>query len=75
MLGLLHQDIPEGSGFSPEVIHDIMSSAVVVPRFDAYSQAMIMAESAVQESADGGTAGQSRMLTAQREINIFLNKT
>ena len=34
---------------------------------------MIMAESAVQETA-GGQAGQSRMLTAQREINVFLSK-
>ena len=51
-----------------------MSSAVVVPRFGAYNQAMIMAESAVQETADGQN-GQSRMLSAQREINIFLNKS
>lgn len=73
LLAQLHQDVPEGGGFSPEVIHHIMSSAVVVPRFGAYSQAMIMAESAVQETADG-QAGQSRMLTAQREINVFLSK-
>lgn len=71
LLSQLHQDVPAGSGFSPEVIHDIMSRAVVVPRFDAYNQAMIMAESAVQET----TEGQSRMLTVQREINIFLNKS
>lgn len=36
--------------------------------------AMIMAESAVQET-DNGQTGQSRMFTAQREINIFLNKS
>lgn len=74
LLAQLHQDIPEGGGFSPEAIHHIMSSAVVVPRFGAYNQAMIMAESAVQETADGQN-GQSRMLSAQREINIFLNKS
>ena len=75
MLRLLHQDVPEGSGFSRSVIHDIMSSAVVVPRFGSYNQAMIMAESAVQETMDGTQTGQSRMLTTQREINIFLNKS
>ena len=75
LLEQLHQDIPGGGGFAPTVIHDIMSSAVVVPRFDSYDQAMIMAERAVQEAVDGSQTGQSRMLTVQREINIFLNKS
>ena len=70
----IHHDIPEGSGFSPEMIHQIMSNAVVVPKFDAYSQAMIMAESAIQESANS-QLGQSGMLIAESEINIFLNKS
>lgn len=70
----IHQDIPEGSGFSPEMIHCIMSNAVVAPRFDAYSQAMIMVESAIQE-AESNRLGQSRMLIAQSEINVFLNKS
>ena len=70
----IHTDIPEGSGFSPEMIHRIMSNAVVVPRFDAYDQAMIMVESAIQESANN-QLGQSRMLIAQSDINIFLNKS
>ena len=70
----IHHDIPEGIGFSPEMIHQIMSNAVVVPKFDTYSQAMIMAESAIQEAASN-QLGQSGMLIAQSEINIFLNKS
>ena len=70
----IHHDIPEGSGFSPEMIHRIMSNAVVVPQFDAYSQAMIMVETAIQESASN-QLGQSGMLIAESEINIFLNKS
>ena len=69
----LHHDISEGSGFSPEMIRHIMSNAVVVPRFDAYDQAMNMVESAIQE-ADNNQLGQSKMLIAQSDINIFLNK-
>ena len=69
----LHHDLSEGSGFSPEMIHHIMSNAVVVPRFDAYDQAMNMVESAIQESVNN-QLGQSRMLIAQSDINIFLNK-
>ena len=69
----LHHDISEGSGFSPEMIHHIMSNAVVVPRFDAYDQAMNMVESAIKE-VDSNQLGQSRMLIAQSDINIFLNK-
>lgn len=70
----IHHDIPEGSGFSPDMIHQIMSNAVVAPKFDAYSQAMIMVESAIQESANN-QLGQSGMLIAESEINIFLNKS
>ena len=69
---MLMGDIPGGSGFSPGVIRDIMTTAVSAPQFERYNQAMIMAESAVAES--GGQNQQSRMLTAQREINIFLNQ-
>ncbi len=74
LLQQIHHDIPEGSGFSPEMIHQIMSNAVVAPKFDAYSQAMIMVESAIQESANS-QLGQSGMLIAESEINIFLNKS
>ena len=70
----IHNDIPEESGFSPEMIHQIMSSAVVAPRFNAYSQALIMVEQAIQASADS-QLGQSGMLIAENEINFFLNKS
>ena len=70
----IHNDIPEGSGFSPEMIHQIMSNAVVAPKFDAYSQAMIMVENAIQE-AGNNPLGRSGMLIAESEINIFLNKS
>ena len=74
LLQQIHHDIPEGSGFSPEMIHQIMSNAVVAPRFNAYSQAMIMVESAIQEAA-GNQLGQSGMRIAESEINIFLNRS
>ena len=74
LLQQIHHDIPEGSGFSPDMIHRIMDNAVVVPRFDAYDQAMNMVESAIQEAANN-QLGQSKMLIAQSEINIFLNKS
>jgi len=70
----IHHDIPEGSGFSPEMIHQIMSNAVVAPKFDAYSQAMIMVENTIQE-ANNNQLGHSGMLIAESEINIFLNKS
>ena len=73
LLQEIHQDIPEGSGFSPEMIHQIMSNAVVVPQFDAYSQAMNMAEAAIKDAANS-QLGQSGMLIAESEINLFLNK-
>lgn len=74
LLQQIHHDIPEGSGFSPEMIHQIMSNAVVVHQFNAYSQAMNMAEKAIQDSANN-QLGQSGMLIAESEINIFLNKS
>ena len=66
----IHHD----SGFSPEMIHQIMSNAVVAPKFDAYSQAMIMVEKAIEES-NNNQLGQSGMLIAESEINFFLNKS
>ncbi|MBR3949353.1 MAG: sugar ABC transporter substrate-binding protein [Oscillospiraceae bacterium] len=74
LLQQIHDEIPEGSGFSPEMIHRIMSNAVVVPRFDGYDQAMNLVESAIQE-AQNNQLGLSRMLIAQSDINIFLNKS
>ena len=74
LLQQIHHDIPDGSGFSPEMLHQIMGDAVMVPRFDSYSQAIIMAETAIQESASS-QLGQSGMLLAESEINYFLNKS
>ena len=74
LLQQIHHDIPEGSGFSPEMIHQIMSNAVVVPQFNAYSHAMQMAQNAIQNAANN-QLGQSGMLIAESEINFFLNKS
>jgi len=46
----------------------------VVPQFNAYSQAMNMAENAIKNAA-GNQLGQSGMLIAESEINFFLNKS
>ena len=73
LLQQIHHDIPDGSGFSPEMIHQIMSNAVVVHQFSAYSQAMNMAENAIKD-ATSNQLGQSGMLIAESEINYFLNK-
>ena len=73
LLQQIHHDIPEGSSFSPEMIHQIMSNAVVVPKFDGYSQAISMAENAIQDAANN-QLGHSGILIAESEINIFLNK-
>ena len=54
--------------------HQIMSDAVVANKFNAYSQAMIMVESAI-EKASGNQLGQSGMRIAESEINLFLNKS
>lgn len=72
-LETLLSDIPGGGGFTPEVIREIMTTAVSAPQFEGCEQAMIMAESAVAEAGSGQNQ-QSRMLAAQREINIFLNQ-
>ena len=73
LLPQIHSDIPETSSFSSEMIHQIMSNAVVVPKFDAYSQAVNMAENAIQDFVNN-QLGQSGILIAESEINIFLNK-
>ncbi len=74
-LDRLHEDIPSSEGFTREVIHKIMGTAVVAPRFNDYDQAMVMAEQAVAEAISGDQIDQSRMLTTQREINIYLNQS
>ena len=71
----LHEDIPGSGGFNREIIHKIMGSAVVAPRFDSYNQAMMMAERAVSEAMLSEQIEQSQMLATQREINIYLNQS
>lgn len=69
----LLEDVPGDGGFTPEVIRDIMTTAVAAPQFERYDQAMMMAENAVAEAGSVQNQ-QSRMLAAQREINVFLNQ-
>ena len=64
------RDLDLPGSFPAEIIREIMSTAVTAPRFERSAQAMLMAESAVAEAGDQ----QSRMLIAQREINVFLNQ-
>ena len=49
-----------------------MDTAVVAPRFDEYDQAVMMAERAVSEALSSEQLDLNRMLTAQREINVYL---
>ena len=74
-LDRLHEDIPSSEGFTREVIHKIMGTAVVAPRFNDYDQAMMMAERAVSEALAGDQVDQSRLLTTQREINVYLSQS
>ena len=61
--------------FSQEIVADIMNSAIIAPRFDRCDQALTMAQSVVSEAISSGEALQTRLLTAQREINIFLSRS
>lgn len=61
--------------FSQEIVADIMNSAIIAPRFDRRDQALTMAQSVVSEAISSGEALQTRLLTAQREINIFLSRS
>lgn len=74
-LDRLHEDIPGSEGFTREVIHKIMGTAVVAPRFNDYDQAMMMAERAVNEALLSEQVNQSQLLTTQREINIYLSQS
>ena len=70
----LYDSIPGSVNFSAEVIGDIMRTAVIMPRFDKYDQALAMAQNAVAETFSNGDVLQSRLQRAQREINIYLNR-
>lgn len=73
MLRQLYESIPGSVDFGREVMGEIMQTGVTAPKFDRYDQALTMAQSAVTEILSGSEALQTRLLTAQREINIFLS--
>lgn len=75
VLRQLYESIPGSVDFSGEVVSGIMQAAVVTPRFDKYAQALTMAQSAVSEAMSGDQILQSRLQTAQREINIYLSSS
>ena len=70
----LDSEIPGGTDFTPKELGNIMNTAVIAPRFDTYSQAMIMAESAAANELNSEILQKSRLLNAQREINIYLSQ-
>ncbi|MDE7245770.1 MAG: extracellular solute-binding protein [Oscillospiraceae bacterium] len=70
----LDSGIPSGTSFSQKELGKIMSTAVIAPRFDTYSQAVIMAESAAANELNSEILQKSRLLNAQREINIYLSQ-
>ena len=74
MLRKLYESIPGSVDFGREVMGEIMQTGVTAPKFDRYDQALTMAQSAVTEILTGSEALQTRLLTAQREINIFLSR-
>ena len=74
MLRELYESIPGSVDFNPEIMGEIMQTGVTTPRFDGYDQALTMAQSAVAEVLSGNAALQTCLLTAQREINIFLSR-
>ena len=75
MLSQLRGDIPGGGSFSRDVVGSIMQTAVIASQFDGYEQALAMAQSAVAQVMNSSDALNSRLLAAQREINIYLSKS
>ena len=51
-----------------------MSSAVSIPYFSKYEQAMTMADTAVSEMIADGPVNEDELLRIQRDINRFLKK-
>lgn len=75
ILRQLYESIPGSVDFGREMMGEIMRTGVITPRFDSYDQALTMAQSAVSEILSGEEVLQTRLLSAQREINIFLNRS
>jgi hypothetical protein len=49
-----------------------MNTGVAAPRFRRYSQAKIMAESAVDSALESGKALENYLTSSQHDINILL---
>ena len=72
VLDRLFQGVPGDKAIDREVIHDIMNTGVAAPRFRRYSQANIMAESAVDSALESGKALENYLTSSQHDINILL---
>ena len=72
VLDRLFQGVPGDKAIDREVIHDIMNTGVAAPRFRRYSQAKIMAESAVDSALESGKALENYLTSSQHDINILL---
>jgi len=73
-VAFMKENIPGGIIFDKESIHEIMSSAVSIPYFSKYEQAMTMADTAVSEMIADGPVNEDELLRIQRYINRFLKK-
>ena len=73
-VAFMKENIPGGIIFDKESIHEIMSSAVSIPYFSKYEQAMTMADTAVSEMIADGPVNEDELLRIQRDINRFLKK-
>ena len=74
MVSLMQQNIPGGSSFGENIIHEIMSTAVYTPHFPKYSQALRMADETVAEQLRLGTVSSGTLIISTREINQLLEK-
>ena len=72
VLDRLFQGVPGDKAIDREVIHDIMNTGVAAPRFRRYSQAKIMAESAVDSALESGKVLENYLTSSQHDINIML---
>ena len=73
-VALMQEKIPGGIVFDRNSIHDIMSSAIVIPYFSEYEQALAMADTAVTEMISSGSFNSDDLISIQRNINQFLKQ-
>ena len=74
MVSMIQENIPGGSSFEGNIIHEIMSTAVYTPHFPKYSQALRMAEETVAEQIRLGNVSSGTLIISTREINQLLEK-